>query len=717
MQPNVLRSLVVLSLCSVAGSAQAAPDDPPGIIGGAPVASCSWPSTVFLENCTGTLIHPEIVVYAAHCGDDRERVWFGEDISTGTRSPDGAGFSVDTEYCMVNPGYGTATEIGPSRANDYAFCKLAEPVLDVPIVPPLAGCENTILTPGREVTLVGYGGTDQNTFGVKFEVDTVLHYIDDWGAAVIGGGGQSPCAGDSGGPAFVQLPDGTWRAFAIVSGPNFGNCGDAMWFATIPMALPFIEANSGIDVSACHYNNEGWNPSPTCGDFPLDPRDGAGKSWADGCSGGPALEWSSTCGPPFDASEDLTGPTATIVTPEDRARFDTEDGAATYAVSVEAEVDDDISGVAQLSLEIDGAPVDGSLRLGTPWTWDLGIPPGVWEIVVVATDWAGNTTSSAPVVIGIDEDPPAKPEPSTSSGEPASSSGAAADTSGGGSSTGPIATGSSSGGGSSSDTGGAAATADGGGCGCTAQGDADAGWLVFALLSLGRWLRARRRRAALSWTVLAACSDPAPSAADTGSSTGSPTTSTSGVDTTTTDATTTDATATDATTGTTSTGEGSTGPTCELGTEQCGCSETFTCNVGLTCLLDTCVPCDAGTLACPCHYDEGAEEGTCDEGLYCFGGLCAAPQPCPYLMDGQCDEPQGSGACLIGTDAFDCCATMPDVCEEQSQGGRCPDGSDPDDCAAGESSSGSGGSDSGGSGSSGSGGSDSGSSGSGSTGI
>jgi hypothetical protein len=130
------------------------------------------------------------------------------------------------------------------------------------------------------------------------------------------------------------------------------------------------------------------------------------------------------------------------------------------------------------------------------------------------------------------------------------------------------------------------------------------------------------------------------------------------------------------------------------------------------------VPCDTGTLACPCHYDEGAEEGTCDEGLYCFGGLCAAPQPCPYLMDGQCDEPQGSGACLIGTDAFDCCASMPDVCEEQSQGGRCPDGSDPDDCGAGESSSdsagSSGSSDSGGSDS---GGSDSGSSGSGSTGI
>ncbi|MBC8069360.1 MAG: hypothetical protein IAG13_13575, partial [Deltaproteobacteria bacterium] len=127
-------------------------------------------------------------------------------------------------------------------------------------------------------------------------------------------------------------------------------------------------------------------------------------------------------------------------------------------------------------------------------------------------------------------------------------------------------------------------------------------------------------------------------------------------------------------------------PACEIGTLDCHCTETFDCQEGLTCLLDNCVPCETGTITCPCHFDEGARIGECDEGLYCFGGLCAAPQPCPFLMDGVCDEPQGSGACLNGTDVFDCCATMPGVCEEQSMGGACADGSDPDDCGAGSSS-------------------------------
>lgn len=674
-------TLVIAALFVAAGAAHAAPiagaSDPAAIIGGAPVDACAWPSTVFLENCTGTLIHPEIVVYAAHCGDDRERVWFGEDISSG-QAPDGAGFSVDTEFCAVNPDYGSAMDIGIARAADFAFCKLATPVTNVPIVPPLMGCETTILTSGTDVTLVGYGTTDQETFGVKFEVDTILHYIDDFGAAVIGGDGESPCAGDSGGPAFVQMPDGTWRAFGIVSGPNVGNCSDAMWFATIYNAVPFIEQESGIDVSACHSGTQ-WNPSPTCGDFPTEPRDGAGKSWADGCAGGPALEWSSTCGPAFDLAEDLVAPTSTITAPADRERFDTEPDAATVPVTVTADVIDDTSGVATVVLIIDGAPVDGAMRLGAPWRWDLSIPPGVWEIAVLATDWAGNEAQSEPVVIGVDEDPPEKPEPpSTSSGAADESSGSSSEGTTGGGDTSTTSVGETTTGTDTTGEGGGA-VADGDGCGCRSTPSDPGAWLVltplFALVGV-------RRRRALSFAVLAGCSSPSGGAQETGTSTSTtePDPTATATTSTSSDATST-STSTDESSGTT-VGESSTGPACEVGTLRCSCNESFDCNEGLTCMLDTCIPCETGTITCPCHFDEGQRDGECDEGLYCFGGLCAAPQPCPFLRDGQCDEPRGSGKCLIGTDDFDCCATMDDVCEEASQGGACPDGSDPDDCGA-----------------------------------
>lgn len=685
----VLRRVLLpglLALAPMAAHADPPPlasaSDPAAIIGGAPVSSCDWPSTVFLENCTGTLIHPEIVVYAAHCGDDRERAWFGEDISSG-QAPDGEGFSVDVEYCMVNPDYATEIDIGPVRAADFGFCKLATPVLDVPIVPPLVGCETTILTPGTDVTLVGYGGTDQQTFGVKFSVDTVLHYIDDWGAAVIGGGGQSPCAGDSGGPAFVQLPDGTWRAFGIVSGPNVGNCGDAMWFATIHTAIPFIEANSGIDVSACHYGESGgWNPSPACGEFPLEPQDGSRTSWASDCAGGPTLPWSTTCGPAFDGSEDLVGPVASITAPEDRARFDTDDDADTYPLTVTAAVADLPSGVQTVTLVINDEPVEGSLRLGAPWQWDLAIPPGVWEIAVVATDWAGNEASSEAIVIGIDEDPPEKPEPSTSSGAADESSSTTANGSTGDASAGESTTTSTTGGGTSSGTSGEpGATSEGGGCGCRATGTRD-GWALALLLGLV-W---RRRRAAVATVVLAACSNEPAGAQDTGS-TGADTTTSTSTSSTSVDPTTPGTSSEGSSTSSEgSSGDTSTGPACEIGTERCGCTDAFTCDEGLTCSLDTCVPCDGGSFGCPCDVDDEGL-GTCDEGLYCFGGLCAAPQPCPYLEDGDCDEPV---VCLKGTDDFDCCATEPGVCEERSRGGACPDGSDPDDCGGESSSSGGG---------------------------
>lgn len=665
------RVAIVVAVGLGSATARAATPDPAGIIGGQPSMPCAWPSTVFLENCTGTLIHPEIVVYAAHCGDDRQRVWFGEDVSSGSVPP-GSGFSVDTEYCMVNPEWALEPLIGPSRAADYAFCKLAEPVLDVPIVPPVMGCETTALLSGTPVTLVGFGGTDQGTFAVKYEVETELHYIDDWGAAVIGGGGQSPCAGDSGGPAFMQMPDGSWRSFGIVSGPNFGNCSDAMWFATIFTAIPFIEANSGIDVSVCHHSHGEWNPSPQCGGFPLEPWDGAGKSWADGCSGGPVTdERDSTCGPQFDATEDLVPPGAVLTSPEDRARFDTGDDATTVRIDVTAEAMDDTSGIASVELAINGGVIDGSLVLGPPWEWTINVPAGVWEIQAAPTDWAGNQGLSDVVVIGVNEDPP-EPEPSgtTDTGEGLDDSGGPDSTSTGSV---PASTGEPDDDSGSSGDGGAQ-SADGDGCGCR-QSTAPSGiWGLLLLLGL-----VRRRRSlgavALPLTLAGGCSDDASASTETEA-----TTTTSGTTATslppTLPGTSTSTGAVDSSSGSSS----SEGPACRVGSLDCGCYPDFSCDQALSCLLDTCVPCEPGTLNCPCIEDPGAEVGTCEDELNCFGGLCVNPQPCPFLRDGVCDEPRGTGFCLQGTDIYDCCPTMSGVCEEPRAGGPCDEGSDPEDC-------------------------------------
>ena len=44
-------------------------------------------------------MHPEVIVYAAHCGSGYGSVFFGDDTS-------GAGFSVATEYCQTHPSFG-----------------------------------------------------------------------------------------------------------------------------------------------------------------------------------------------------------------------------------------------------------------------------------------------------------------------------------------------------------------------------------------------------------------------------------------------------------------------------------------------------------------------------------------------------------------------------------------------------------------------------------
>lgn len=468
-------NLAVFALLALAPAVSVPPTEPLHVIGGEVAQGCEWPATVLMSGCSGTLVHPEIVMYAAHCPNTGS-------IRFGTT---GGERSVGTDYCRAAPEY-------PMLGFDYGYCRLSQPVNDVPYVPPMVGCERDQLPIGQRVILAGYGNTSNagGGFGTKRWIEgDVAGFPDD--GRKIGIFYDDPdtgiCNGDSGGSAYVQLADGSWRVFGINSTVP-GSCGGSSQHIPSWAAVEWIEEDSGIDITPCHDADGAWNPGPACDNLPMSPGDGSGLGWGSGCGPGMTSGPSTVCGAAFGEPQDETAPTLSFVTPamgeHEGPMFDT---------PIEVMVDDD-SGILDVTLRF--ADEQQAFFEAEPYALpSVVFPPGEWVIIATARDWSGNVSETA-VTIEVSDGA------GGDSGSTSEGSNETGDVSAGSSSSGPQGTGSMTDTGTPADdddsgevgsTGGAdsgGATGGDEGCGCRGGGSR-APWM---LLLAGVTLLRRRRR-------------------------------------------------------------------------------------------------------------------------------------------------------------------------------------------------------------------------------
>ncbi len=223
------------------------------------------------NRCTGTLIHPDVVLTAGHCvySTDEEPTDLRSDASTMVIR---VGASMQTSHraariqqALVHPQWPGDYEDG---AVDLALLHLSESIDYLPNYCLRFGDPPNVDDSG---IIVGYGRTsssDSTSGDHRFGEITVLAVSPE---ELEGGDGSGSCEGDSGGPVFMQS-DGKWRIAAVTRAHRSGECNAVSGNFSVNVATytdwivnQVTEWTGETIGDTCSASDMDDEPEPACG--------------------------------------------------------------------------------------------------------------------------------------------------------------------------------------------------------------------------------------------------------------------------------------------------------------------------------------------------------------------------------------------------------------------------------------------------------------------
>lgn len=256
---GLVQGLLLVALMAAPGTAVSR------ILGGTQAAPGEWPEVAAVVyaygavGCTGTLVHPELVLTAKHCVRDGRPLQVALD-TVDLRAPAGELIAVRS-WWEAPDGW------------EVAVLELEHPARTHPrrVV---ADCALEALRDGAPATIAGYGATNASATefsGVLRRADVRL--VDTACARpelgcvpgrelVAGGEGTDSCKGDSGGPLYLSTARGVVLAGVTSRGANTGGsrCGQGGIYVRLDGLAPLVESALG---RALRRPNCGDNHAPS----------------------------------------------------------------------------------------------------------------------------------------------------------------------------------------------------------------------------------------------------------------------------------------------------------------------------------------------------------------------------------------------------------------------------------------------------------------------